>query len=358
MDKVLCDISALRYYRTPPRYFQVLPRLPDFETPYGRTGLRENVLATRVLGLPIHGLELKGERLHSDLVRLHYWNGTLPSEAIKETPFDASVTSPLCTLLMLSTHISIVHLALLIYEFIGTFSVFDPDSEMQAWFLQAAGSDGDKLDDWRRVKGEGGDSGDLWSRPALLALDDIDECIEKCAGMRGVKNLALARRYVTGVTASPFEARASILLGTSRTLGGAGFTGLRNNYVIGLDADARRICGLSYVMGDLVWPEKAGRTPRDSRPLTILECQGSIVHGGAKRSAADDDRALALESMGIKVVRITYKQISGERTYELLVSHLARLLGIRQHPESQKMRDARTVLRKSLFVPWKDLGSQ
>ena len=163
MDKVLCDISALRYYRTPPRYFQVLPQLSDFETPYGRLELRENALAMRVLGLPIHGLELKGGRPHSNLVRPHVWNGALPSEAIQETPFDVSVTSPLFTLLMLSTHVPVIHLALLIYEFTGTFSIFNPDSEMQAWFLRTVGNDGDKLDDWRRVKGEGGDTGDLWS---------------------------------------------------------------------------------------------------------------------------------------------------------------------------------------------------
>ena len=365
MDKTLCGVSALRYYRVPPRYLYALPCLPDFDTPYGRRLIRESFLATDVLGLPLNALELGGRRLHSNVVAPRFWSSGLPAGAIVDTPFDFAVTSPVLTLLMVSPYVSIVHLALLIYEFVGTFTVFAPSPELEEIYREAIGGIRRiTLDDWRRVacdaiakeRGIAADrsgsaaGSDLWSRPALLTLDELDAFIEANAGMHGIKNLALARRYVTGVTASPFEARASVLLASSRVLGGAGFAGVRNNVRIDLDADARKICGSSYVKGDLVWPARAGR------PLTILECQGALVHGGWGAAAADDDRALALENMGAKVVRVTYRQISEERRCEILISHLAEILGVRRRPESQRMKRARTALRRELFVPWGDIG--
>lgn len=303
MDKTLCGVSALRYYRVPPRYLYALPCLPDFDTPYGRGQIRESYLAADVLGLPLNALELGGRRLHSSMVAPRFWSSDLPAGAIVDTPFDYAVTSPVLTLLMVSPYVSIVHLALLIYEFVGTFTVFAPSPELEEIYREAIGGIRRiSLDDWHRVacdviakeRGIAADrsgsaaGSDLWSRPALLTLDELDAFIEANAGMHGIKNLALARRYVTGVTASPFEARASVLLASSRALGGAGFTGVRNNVRIDLDADARKICGSSYVKGDLVWSARAGR------PLTILECQGAMVHGGWGAAAADDDRALAV----------------------------------------------------------------
>lgn len=275
----------------------------------------------------------------SNVVAPRFWSSDLPAGAIVDTPFDFAVTSPVLTLLMVSPYVSIVHLALLIYEFVGTFTVFAPSPELEEIYREAIGGIRRiSLDDWHRVAcdviakergiaaGRSGSAAgsDLWSRPALLTLDELDAFIEANAGMHGIKNLALARRYVTGVTASPFEARASVLLASSRALGGAGFAGVRNNVRIDLDADARKICGSSYVKGDLVWSARAGR------PLTILECQGAMVHGGWGAAAADDDRVLALENMGAKVVRITYRQISEERRCEILTSHLAEILGVRR----------------------------
>ena len=216
MDKTLCGVSALRYSRVPPRYLYALPCLPDFDTPSGRRLIRESFLATDVLGLPLNALELGGRRLHPNVVAPRLWSSGLPVGAIVDTPFDFAVTSPVLTLLMVSPYVSIVHLALLIYEFVGTFTVFAPSPELEEIYREAIGGIRRiSLDDWRRVAGDviakergiaadrsGSATGsDLWSRPALLTLDELDAFIEANAGMHGIKNLALARRYVTGVTA-------------------------------------------------------------------------------------------------------------------------------------------------------------
>ena len=71
MTKVLCDISALRYYRTPPRYLYALPPIPDFDTPYGRARLRQSPVATGIIHIPIHALSFGRDRLTSTLVKQH-----------------------------------------------------------------------------------------------------------------------------------------------------------------------------------------------------------------------------------------------------------------------------------------------
>lgn len=137
MTKVLCDISALRYYRTPPRYLYALPPIPDFDTPYGRARLRQSPVATGIIHIPIHALSFGRDRLTSTLVKQHLWTKDMPAEAIVDTPFDVSVTSPLLTLLMLSTHLDPVSTALLIYEFTGSFSFYSPNIKMDDAIYQS-----------------------------------------------------------------------------------------------------------------------------------------------------------------------------------------------------------------------------
>ena len=84
--------------------------------------------------------------------------------------------------------------------------------------------------------------------------------IDSEKGMRGRNRLAQALRYVTGKTASPFEAKASMLIGSSWQLGGLGLGQFENNKRIKLNDSAQQICGRKNAYGDLVW-EETPRTP-------------------------------------------------------------------------------------------------
>lgn len=347
MEKIYCDISALRFYRTPPRYFYALPPICDFDTPYGRRQLRSDLVATCVLGIPIHALSQNNERFCSTLVRQHLWTKGVPSQGVIDTPFDVSVTSPLLTLLMLACRLDPIETALLIYEFSGTFSIFKPSEGLEEQIAACRQlAHFDALDDWERVIGTDGTATNLWRRPALIDLEDIQGFLARHSGMRGSARLAQAMRYVTGSTASPFEAKASMLLGAPRRLGGMGLSGLRNNVRIELDADARRICGKRIVYGDIVW-EATGK-----HPAVILECQGGVAHIGSAAAQYDDDRALALESMGFTVVRATYKQIQDEARFDLLAHHLAGLLGTQIRPAAPLTASHQRHMREVLFGPW------
>lgn len=351
MEKILCNISALRFYRVPPRYLYMMPNLPDFDTPFGRSELRGSPAVSEIFGLPIHALDTKRSLLHSTLVRPHRWDGPLPMGSIRETPHDVSVTSPLLTLLMLAYRFTPIQLAMLLYELVGKFTFFTSTQMLEEACKGLPPAPDWEFDGgWKMVRdAKGGPSG-LWQRPPLLTMDQVNEFIDRGRGVRGRWKLAQAMRYVTGVTRSPFEACASMLLCAPRRLGGRGFGGVQNNFRIDLSEDARTICGLSYAEGDLTWPATA------RHPTTIVECQGRMTHSSVEASESDDDRALALENMGIDLVRITYKQISDEDKFELLSSHLGAKLGVRQRPPSGKMVDAEKLLRQSILTDWSMLN--
>lgn len=347
MTKVLCDISALRYYRTPPRYLYALPPIPDFDTPYGRARLRQSPVATDIIGIPIHALSFGRDRLTSTLVKQHLWTKDMPAESIIDTPFDVSVTSPLLTLLMLSTHLDPIETALLIYEFTGSFSLYSPNKELDdAIFQSVRQSEFKELDSWQCITDAQGKPTDLWTRKPLLKIDDIRHILNVEKGMRGRNQLAKAMRYVTGKVASPFEAKASILIGSPRRVGGLGLAGFKNNLEIMLDDNARRICGLKRAYGDIVWEE----TP--DHPTVIVECQGEVAHNNRERAQADDDRALALESMGIEVIRISYKQISDRARFDLLAQRLANALNIKLPSSTPRLARRQTEMRDALFGAW------
>lgn len=351
MEKTLCDISAFRFLRIPPQYLSVLPRLPDFDTPFGRRQLRDDHLAANVLGLPLHTLELDGRGITSTVVKPHMWSTPLPPQAIHDTPYDVSVSSPLFTALMLSRHVSKIRLAMIMYELMGTFTLFTPSETLEAAYAQYRKEHGTpRVQHWRRLISVKGKATNLWSRPPLISRAELDLFLGAISQQYCSQRLRQAARLVTGVTASPFEAQASLLLSAPRATGGMGFPELRNNLRINLDGGARRICGLSYVYADLAW-EKT-----EKHPLIVVECQGGAVHDEHEKGLADDNRALALQSMGIEVARITYEQIADERRFEVLTSYLAKKLGIRMRPPAAGTARAMQKLRREIFCDWERSG--
>lgn len=297
--------------------------------------------------MPIHALSFGRDRLTSTLVKQHLWTKDMPAGAILDTPFDVSVTSPLLTLLMLSTHLDPIRTALLIYEFTGSFSIYCPNRELDTAIFQSINrSEFERLDSWKCITDTQGKPTDLWTRPPLLAFDDIRHILNFEKGMRGRNQLAKAMRYVSGRVASPFEAKASILIGSPQRMGGLGLAGFKNNFEIKLDDSARRICGLSKAYGDIVWEE----TP--DHPMVIVECQGEMAHNSRERAQADDDRALALESMGIEVIRISYKQISDRARFDLLAQRLASTLNVKPPSPTPRFARKQAEVRDALFGAW------
>lgn len=340
MDMMISGISAFRYYRTPPQVLALLPGLPRPADPRALPG---HPLVEHLFGLPLHTLVTDANhRSCSNNVASTVWSGTLPSGAEAESPWCETIASPLFTLFTLARTLPVVDLALAMYEFCGEFSVYGPAPELE-------GRIPDILDGWKRVKGPGGQGTDLWMRPPLIERDDLLEFAQRCRGKHGCRAFAEAASLVFGITRSPMEAQAALLLGAPRTKGGYGFA-LETNRPVRLTATARKIGLRDYCVADLYLESPDGTKAVD------VECQGNIVHNGVKAAESDADRTTALESMGTNVVLLSHGQLASETRLAHVADHIARLLGVKLKPKTERMRKTERDLRRRIFIDWRTLG--
>ncbi len=353
MDTVLCDISAFRLHRTPPQVVAVLPSLASSAASRRRLAFSSHPAAREVLGNPVHRLAFSksqrggsGNRNFKD----HFWNLERHPIAIEPHPIGCEVTSPLYTLLFLARRVSFEHLLMAMYEMCGTFAVFHPSDAVEAELARLRPRQGiDGVENWGRVTGKDGAPTDLWKRSPLIATEDLGRFAAGIDGVAGHRSFEAAAKYVTGITASPFEVQASMLLSLPRRLGGEGFKGLENNKRIHLTQDARNLALRSTCFADLYLGAHGESASLD------IECHGRGVHDGERASISDADRATALESMGINVVQLTYGQIHDPVRFEGVKRLVADLRGTGIANKSPALRQREARLRQQIFIDWNTL---
>lgn len=304
MSYVLSNISAFRFHRVPPQVLALCPPIPDEDCDRQRLRLRQDLLVNHVLGFPLHTLVYcRNSVTHGTLLERHLWSGQLPSEAIWETDHGVQATSPLFTLLTVAPCASETQLVMMAYEMCSTFAVFKPSDPMEKALKDAYTSHQLPGDfGWKRSTNQNGEVTDLWQRPPLIQIDDLLDYAESNRSLRGGKKLLNAARQVSGVTASPFEVQASMLLGLSRRLGGEGLSCFENNYEIALDQKAKKIVDKEKMYADLHF------VSADGDRSVIVECQGATEHGKVDAGIRDADRVTALQSMGYDVVLLTFRR--------------------------------------------------
>ena len=223
MEETLCDISAFNLHRTPPQVLALMPTVPAAQTDKTRSRLKRHPLVQHVVGPTIHLMVTdRRKRSSAKCIQSHLASTELPFGCVQTTDLGINVTSPLFTLLQLAQHLSEEHLAMAMYEFCGTFSVFKPSTEIEDLLASAQQAGTLPANSWRRVTGQDGKPTSLWQRSPLISLDELRQFAVATKGMRGNRRFAKAAKTVTGATASPFEAQTSILLAQSRRKGGEG----------------------------------------------------------------------------------------------------------------------------------------
>ncbi len=347
MSDVLCDISAFKYHRVPPQVLMQLPMVPTPELDPNRSQLLETPLVSEVLGAPVHLLsERAGHSRGGKRVVWHAWTAGRPVDAIWETPFGLETASPLFSLLTMASSCPAVQLAMAMYELCGTFAVFEPSEKIEELLRH------ERVDclfgtgfGWRRMGPRPERPGNLWERPPLFDLGELHDYCKRIEGMHGAKNFTSAAQMVTGVTASPFEAQASMLLGLPRRLGGEGLP-IENNVPLDLNRAARRLSGTGKRVGDIVIASD------DGTRCVVVECQGRAFHGSVESKIADSDRTTALQAMGYEVILMTYSQIADPQKFDTVVELIKRKLGIRPRAKSPAQERAAERLRSELFCGW------
>ena len=391
MDATICGASAFEVWRTPPLVRRLADPLwwsPDSGIPLERIVLARRELkeqcglwrlgtghelpGTAITHDAAEGVLLnlrvlmpsleapvdvavasKEERRASKLLRPHVLS--LDLAAGETVPFrnDLSLTSPALTLLQLASRLSLPRLVMAASEVCGSFSVYRAPAALRELIEELADGPGvPVVDGWRPSFDRDGHLTDVWSRPPLAAPAQLRALSERAAGRRGCRMLARAAELVVPGAASPFEVQTGMLLGLEPELGGEGNGGFVRNGRLALDGRARSLAGQDVCYCDLLWPEEGGRRALD------VECHSATFHAGEVRQLSDADRALALQSMGVEVLFVTYGQVASARRFEALAQTVAEKLGREPVPRTEGFLVRRAELRREVLVDFRDvLGS-
>lgn len=351
MEQVICGASAFELYRIPPQVTLLLPEFPRFSTRRQRSAISRSNDLGPWLNLPIHTLcDSPSARTRSSAIKDHVWSGDLPSSAIWENnKIGVRYTSPLMTLLTLAPLVSVHRLTMAAYELCGTFAVYSPTKEMQRALDHLRNQRLAWPGGWRQVYDHAGKPTSLWHRDPLVTLHELRGFCEESKGMHGHRQLCQAAHAVTGVTASPLEVQASMLLNLTRRRGGEGLGPIVNNHPITLNRDARILAGQSTCYADILFPEC------DTHPAIDIELQGHMIHDGGRAGGIDSNRMLGLKRMGIEVIMVTAEQLYNPGRFHRLSAHLSSLLGIRRKAKSAGMEAAERDLRCEVLSNWEQL---
>lgn len=352
MEETLCDISAFNLHRTPPQVLALMPTVPAAQTDKTGSRLKRHPLVQHVVGPTIHLMVTdRRKRSSAKCIQSHLASTELPFGCVQTTDLGINVTSPLFTLLQLAQHLSEEHLAMAMYEFCGTFSVFKPSTEIEDLLASAQQAGTLPANSWRRVTGQDGKPTSLWQRSPLISLDELRQFAVATKGMRGNRRFAKAAKTVTGATASPFEAQTSILLAQSRRKGGEGFPAFTNNQRIALSPAASMLANRSTCYADLLFEQHKGKKP------LIIECQGRIAHDNTASAVSDANRTVALQHMGYEVVLLSYEQIALADRFDAVKRLLASHLGITYRRKTKNLCKREHDLRRNIFINWETLAA-
>ncbi len=302
--------------------------------------------------LPLHRVVGSDrQRARTVFYKTHVLAGELPFGTTQETDHGFDVATPAFTLFTMANCVSRTHLLMAAYELCGSFTVFRPTNEAESKLKQAYQQGFPPLGfGWQRVRDTKGNNTNLWKRDPLLTIEELRRFANQLDGRRGSKNLRWAAEHVTGICASPFEVQASILLGLPRNFGGQGLPVL-NNYRIPLNDRARALYHHSCCYAD-IYLEASG-----TQPAVDIECQGKSVHASEAAGISDAERLTALESMGIPVIPLTFKQLSNDHSFKAVKHLIEQKRGIKFRFKTERQQRAEQDLRREVFINWETLGS-
>lgn len=350
MDITLCNASAFTYYRIPPQILSLYPALHLQERDSNYTKFAKQPLIEDLVTPPLHRMAFsRNQRASRNLFLSHLMLQEPPPGSFRETEHGFGVTSPELTLLNLATSVSRVQLLMAAYELCGAFAVFSPCERAEGQLNEAIRHRLlPQAYGWERVASTGGGATNLWKREPLVTVDSLRRYADQASGLRGVKALRWVAERLTGVTASPFEVEASILLSLPRKEGGLGLT-VQNNVRIPLSAAAQALYGRTCCYADILLESQT-----NSRGI-IFECQGRSAHASEAAGISDSDRATALARMGYDVILVTHSQIKHERSFAELAKLLYSKMGIPYIPKTASELEAERALRHELFIDWETL---
>lgn len=386
MEATICDISAFDYWRIPPVVqiliageeddstlqkmsadidiaalrSSVVEQLPLCQTFFKKSPHTRSVSGlTRALAQvvpllaanhegPVDVLLTKQSQRHSSVfLKPHLWQKQLPEGSTMSLFGDIGITSPAFTLLELAARANDVQTLMMASELCGSFAVYSPPSLIREALEKLLPDDQNPkrripvVGGWRPFVDSKGHLSSLWQRPPLVHPRELAALADRSDSRRGASRMKLASELVKESAASPFEVQTALLLGLPYRNGGQSLDGFVCNKKIDLTHRATLLAEKRHCYCDLYWEEGLD-----------LECQSTLVHQNAESYLSDSERALALESMGIKVLPITFDQISSRERFDAASQLIAKTLGLKLPKKTTREQSQELELRRQVLIDW------
>ncbi|TXF35132.1 hypothetical protein E4J93_07235 [Collinsella sp. BA40] len=357
MHEWFCGPTAFHCLRTPPQVKSLYPLFPDIGFPAGRRQVKHDYDGStgwaNVLGpLPLHAIVRDPSlRRPSLVVKPRVWTGDLPAGAFYDDE-DLGITyaSPAFTVFTMASQLSITQMIMAMYELTGSWSIYRPNREIQIQIDHMENTRLAWVGGWQQVRTTRGLATSLWKRGPLITTHELLAFARGISGMRNAQKYLRAAARVQGNTASPLEARLSMLLSLPPREGGEGFPPFFANYRIAYSHTAATLAGKHTCYADIFFPAT------ETHPAIDVECHGHSVHDGDAQGGVDANRSLALQHMGIEVIHVTHEQLTDIDRFEAFCDHLAARLRFKRRSKTEAMLNRRDTLRSELFGSWETLG--
>lgn len=174
-----------------------------------------------------------------------------------------------------------------------------------------------------------------------LAVSELRAFIAHTTGLHGQRRTGTIARHALGNARSPMESIVNLMFSLPHAQGGLNCGKVIPNHKIHLSSTGARIAGMPYVIADAYLPESQ----------TVLEYNGAY-HDAPDIRKRDENRTLALQSMGFSVFRINNEQLRDLDALESIARIIFKARGMRYRPRTQnhtmKMQTMLDGLRESV----------
>lgn len=374
MDTCICDISALRFWNTPPLVTAIMCPGPEDARALGFSSVEQmetvrrsvleqsalyalcskdrrrwNAASSHSLNLqevapllaaglepPIHVLaRTRNERYCSELLAPALWTSEIPPGAFIQVAESVRVATPEFALLQLAKRLGLNKCLLIASGLCGTYAEYRAPGALERHLAHASQEGG-----WRPYL-IGGKLQTLWQREPLATPDSIRRMATLASHARGAGKLARVSELVFPGAASPFESKAGLILGLPTGLGGYGHEGMTHNKQVLLRVGSQRLSEKRCCFCDLYWEEGVD-----------VECQSRMAHENESSFLSDSERAAALLNEGITVLPLTYAQLSDRSRLDEFAQVLSKLRGIVPKSRSNRQLQKADALFNDLLRPF------
>lgn len=374
MDTCICDISALRFWNTPPLVTAIMCSGPEDARALGfssaeqmeavrrsileqselyalcsKGGRRWNAASDHSMNLreiapllaagldsPIHVLaRTQSERHNSELVTPVLRTSEIPPGAFIQVAESVRVATPEFALLQLAKRLGLNKCLLIASGLCGTYAEYRAPCALERYLAHTT-----QKGSWRPYFASG-KLQSLWQREPLATPDSIRRMATLASHARGAGKLARVSELVFPGAASPFESKAGLILGLPTGLGGYGHEDMTHNKQVLLRAGSQRLSEKRCCYCDLYWEEGVD-----------VECQSRMAHENESSFLSDSERAAALLNEGIAVLPLTYAQLSDRSRLDEFAQVLAKLRGIAPKSSSNRQLQKADALFNDLLRPF------